>query len=124
MTNTGSRFSPENLEDVLEEAATLGKKIFITEFGSDVLQSEYYRKTLHIISQALSRGLPVEKAFAWSIRTNFEWNLGENADFGLCDSAFNNKPVVDEVIKPVFLKHKLQQLAQQKVTKSPKTVKA
>jgi beta-glucosidase len=74
-------------------------KIYITEFGVDVLdetrvemtsaihdgyRQEYYQLYMvEIAKAAIDSGVPVEGIFAWTLLDNLEWGGGFNSRFGL-----------------------------------------
>lgn len=102
MTKQGGRYYPEGLEEVLDEAATLKKPIWVTETGCDMDQADYFQKVFSIMSKAIAKGVPLACALLWTLRSNLEWDRGSKVQFGLCDSKFKAQPVVKQVVRPIF----------------------
>lgn len=102
MTGLGGRFYPQGLEEVLEEASTLGRPIWITETGCDVQHADYFEVVFSIVSRAIARGIPLVGALIWTLRDNLEWDRGEQVKMGMYTVNFEKKSAVDAVIKPIF----------------------
>ena len=65
--------------------------IYITENGIsdrfDNRRPDFIKDHLAYVKKAIDEGIPVERYYHWSQMDNFEWNEGENGNFGLyhCD---------------------------------------
>jgi len=72
---------------VLQEAATYGKPIYVTENGIDDADDDqrpgYLRSYLGALHDAIASGVDVRGYFHWSLVDNFEWSEGFAARFGL-----------------------------------------
>ncbi len=102
MMGQGGRFYPEGLEEVLEEAATLKKRIWVTEVGSDTKQAEFFRIVFSIMARAIAKGIQLVGALAWTLRDNLEWDRGDTLGFGLYKRNFKEKEAIAKVVRPVF----------------------
>jgi beta-glucosidase len=98
----GARFYPEGLDAVLSVAGTLNKPIWITETGCDIDQSDYFTKAFSIMSHSIAKGIDLRGVLIWTIRDNLEWERGDAVKIGLFHGNFEEKPVVNEVIRPLF----------------------
>ena len=78
---------PEGLGTVLDEAATYGLPLVITENGladaRDVNRSRFLLEHLYQVGWAIDRGDPVVGYFHWAFVDNFEWASGFCPHFGL-----------------------------------------
>jgi beta-glucosidase len=87
VTQMGWVWHPPGLGRVLDEVATTGLPVHITENGiateNDEERIEYVRLHLEQVHEAISRGVDVRGYFYWSILDNFEWNEGYRPKFGL-----------------------------------------
>jgi beta-galactosidase len=73
--------------DVIEEAASYGKPIYVTENGIDDRDDDqrpgYLRSYLGALQRSIRRGADVRGYFHWSLLDNYEWAEGFDAHFGL-----------------------------------------
>ena len=78
---------PEGLGAVLDEAATYGRPIIITENGiadaSDANRPRFLLEHLYQLGWAKQRGVDVRGYFHWALVDNFEWANGFCPRFGL-----------------------------------------
>lgn len=102
MTNLGARFYPEGLQEALLEASTLNRVVWITETGCDIDQIDFFKQVFSIMSHSVEQGIPLAGALIWTLRDNLEWERGDSVKIGLHHSNFEEKPVVQEVIRPLF----------------------
>lgn len=98
----GARFYPEGIEEALNRASLLNKPIWITETGCDTDQSDYFTKAFSLISHSIAKGIDLRGALIWTLRDNLEWERGDAVKIGLMHGNFEEKPVVNEVIRPLF----------------------
>jgi beta-glucosidase len=86
-TQMGWTWHPEGLGHVIDEVATSGLPIYITENGiatdDDDERIEFVRLHLEQVHAAIARGRDVRGYFYWSLLDNFEWNEGYRPTFGL-----------------------------------------
>ncbi len=75
--------------------------VWITENGTcdgrDAFRSDFIRSHLREVAELVSRGVPIERYYHWSLIDNFEWLEGESARFGLvaCDYPTQRRRVRD-----------------------------
>jgi beta-glucosidase/6-phospho-beta-glucosidase/beta-galactosidase len=78
---------PEGFGAVLDEAASYGLPIFVTENGiadrNDVMRGRFLAEHLLELGAANLRGDDIKGYFHWSLLDNFEWNSGYCPHFGL-----------------------------------------
>lgn len=84
----GWDLEPEAIEQLLHRVFDRFKKpIVITENGladrDDISREKFIRKTIQALHRAISRGIPVQGYFHWSLLDNFEWSEGYWPEFGL-----------------------------------------
>jgi beta-galactosidase len=83
----GWEIDPVGFREVLQEAATYGKPIYVTENGIDDADDDqrpgYLRSYLGALHDAIASGVDVRGYFHWSLVDNFEWSEGFAARFGL-----------------------------------------
>jgi beta-galactosidase len=83
----GWEIDPSGLRHVVEEAASYGKPIYVTENGiddgDDDQRRAYIRGYLASLSRAIAHGADVRGYFYWSLTDNYEWAEGYSARFGL-----------------------------------------
>ena len=88
-TSMGWDVSPETLEEVLVEWATLGLPLFVTENGTymqdDAQRWSFIRRHIQAVARAMTRGAPVLGYLYWSLLDNFEWAEGYGPRFGLIE---------------------------------------
>jgi len=91
----GPAFSPETLDDALQEAVDIGVDVAITETGSDTKvqrhgnaqvvddpksQREYYERILPILHKFKDRMIGF---FYWTLRSNLEWENADKVNLGV-----------------------------------------
>lgn len=80
---------PEGFSGVIDEAAALGKPVYITEMGmadkTDLLREELTKRYLRVIDEKISSGVDVRGTFLWTPWPNYEWNE-QDQDFGYCSA--------------------------------------
>ena len=90
-SNFGWVIDPAGLANVVKEAASYGKPVYVTENGIDDEQDgqrpDYLRGYLSALHGAIADGADVRGYFHWSLLDNFEWAEGFEGRFGLF--AFN-----------------------------------
>jgi beta-glucosidase/6-phospho-beta-glucosidase/beta-galactosidase len=78
---------PEGFGTVLDEAATYGLPLIVTENGvadrNDVMRGRFIAEHLLELGAANLRGDDVRGYFHWALLDNFEWNSGFCPKFGL-----------------------------------------
>ena len=86
-TDFGWEIDPVGLANVVEEAASYGKPIYVTENGiddgDDDQRAEYLRGHLAALHGAIEDGADVRGYFHWSLLDNYEWAEGFAGRFGL-----------------------------------------
>jgi beta-glucosidase/6-phospho-beta-glucosidase/beta-galactosidase len=86
-TDFGWDIYPEGFGRVLDEAATYGKPIIVTENGiadhADVMRARFIAEHLFQLGWANQRGDDVVGYFHWALVDNFEWASGYCPHFGL-----------------------------------------
>lgn len=87
LTAMGWEVYPQGLSDVLEQAATLGVPLLITENGAaeseDARKISYLRDHLEEVERCRARGMDIRGYFWWSLLDNYEWLMGLGPRFGL-----------------------------------------
>jgi beta-galactosidase len=90
-TDFGWEIDPAGFRQVIEEAATYGRPIYVTENGIDDGEDDqrrgYLLGYLGALHDAIAAGADVRGYFHWSLLDNYEWAEGFAAHFGLY--AFN-----------------------------------
>ena len=85
----GWELDPAGLRSVVEEAASYGKPVYVTENGIDDGEDDqrgaYLNGYLGALRDAIAGGADVRGYFHWSLTDNFEWAEGYEARFGLYD---------------------------------------
>ena len=83
----GWEIDPTGLSNVIAEAASYGKPIYVTENGIDDADDDqrpaYLTGYLRALHAAIANGADVRGYFHWSLTDNFEWAEGFRARFGL-----------------------------------------
>ena len=83
----GWEIDAAGIRNVVEEAASYGKPIYVTENGIDDEEDDqrpaYLRDYLRALHDAVAAGVDVRGYFHWSLLDNFEWAEGFSAHFGL-----------------------------------------
>ena len=86
-TDFGWEIDPAGLANVVQEASSYGKPVYVTENGiddaDDDQRAEYLRGYLSALHGAIADGADVRGYFHWSLLDNFEWAEGFAAKFGL-----------------------------------------
>ena len=86
-TDFGWDIYPDGFGRVLDEAATYGKPIVVTENGvadrADTTRARYTAEHLFQVGLAMARGDQVLGYFHWALVDNFEWASGYCPHFGL-----------------------------------------
>ena len=86
-TQVGWAWYPEGIGHVIDEVASAGLPIVVTENGiataDDAERIEFLSLHLEQIHAAIERGRDVRGYFQWSLLDNFEWNEGYRPTFGL-----------------------------------------
>lgn len=86
-TEFGWEIDPAGLRSVVEEAASYGKPIYVTENGiddgDDTERAAYLSGYLGSLREAITAGADVRGYFYWSLTDNYEWAEGFAARFGL-----------------------------------------
>lgn len=87
LTDNGWEIAPEAFGALLDEAASAGKPIIISENGladaSDRARGQFLVEHLAEIEHAIRRGVPVHGYLHWSLLDNYEWLDGFGPKFGL-----------------------------------------
>jgi beta-glucosidase len=100
-TDMGFATDPSWLRQVVEEAASLGKPVYITENGlsttDDTWRQEYIRAVITEMGACIDDGVPLKGYFHWTSMDNFEWARGYTQKFGLIDV---DRTTLDRIIKP------------------------
>ncbi|HYM60130.1 MAG TPA: family 1 glycosylhydrolase [Thermoanaerobaculia bacterium] len=99
LTDNGWEMIPEAFSAVLDQAATSGKPIVVTENGladaGDRYRPKFLRAHAAQLDRAAARGNPIHGYFHWSLLDNFEWLEGYGPKFGLYEvdrSTMERKP--------------------------------
>jgi beta-glucosidase/6-phospho-beta-glucosidase/beta-galactosidase len=83
----GWEIDPAGLRNVVTQAASYGKPVYVTENGIDDSDDDrrpgYLRSYLDVLSDTISDGVDVRGYFQWSLLDNYEWAEGFVARFGL-----------------------------------------
>ena len=83
----GWEIDPAGLRHVVEEAASYGKPVYVTENGIDDADDDqrpaYMRGYLRALARAIDDGADVRGYYAWSLIDNYEWAEGYAPSFGL-----------------------------------------
>ena len=83
----GWEIDPTGLQNVVEDAASYGKPVYVTENGIDDAEDddrpEYLTSYLRSLSDAIDGGADVRGYYVWSLIDNYEWAEGYSASFGL-----------------------------------------
>jgi beta-glucosidase/6-phospho-beta-glucosidase/beta-galactosidase len=86
-TDFGWVIDPTGLANVVRQAASYGKPVYVTENGiddaGDRRRPAYLRGYLRALRGAMTGGADVRGYFHWSLLDNFEWAEGFDARFGL-----------------------------------------
>ena len=86
-TDFGWEIDPAGLRNVVAQAASYGKPVYITENGisdrEDDQRPAYLRGYLGALHEAIAAGADVRGYFHWSLTDNFEWAEGYHGRFGL-----------------------------------------
>ncbi len=86
-TDFGWDIYPEGFGRVLDEAATYGKPIIVTENGiadhADVMRARFIAEHLFQLGWAMQRGDTILGYFHWALVDNFEWASGFCPKYGL-----------------------------------------
>jgi len=86
-TDFGWEIDATGLRSVVEEAASYGKPVAVTENGIDDAADEqrrgYIRSYLGALGRSIADGTDVRGYFYWSLTDNYEWAEGFGARFGL-----------------------------------------
>jgi beta-glucosidase len=87
MTDNGWEVVPEVLGSLIDEAATSGLPLMITENGvadaEDRIRPQFLESHFDQIRKARERGIPIHGYFHWSLLDNYEWLDGYAPRFGL-----------------------------------------
>ena len=83
----GWEIDPAGMRNVLNEAASYGLPLYVTENGiddpEDDQRPDYLYRYLQAVRQAIGDGADVRGYFHWSLVDNFEWAEGFTPKFGL-----------------------------------------
>jgi beta-glucosidase len=86
-TDVGWDIHPEGFAQVIDEAATYGLPIYVTENGvadaKDVNRARFLGEHVFEIGKALARGVELRAYQHWALIDNFEWASGYCPRFGL-----------------------------------------
>ena len=86
-SDMGWEIDPAGLRHVVEEAASYGKPVYVTENGIDDADDDqrpaYIRGYLRALARAIDDGADVRGYYAWSLIDNYEWAEGYAPSFGL-----------------------------------------
>lgn len=86
-TLMGWEVFPEGLRQALDDAATVGLPLYITENGiatsDDTQRIRYLESHLRVVADAIRDGLDVRGYMYWSAFDNFEWARGYAPTFGM-----------------------------------------
>jgi beta-glucosidase len=86
-TQMGWAVYPDGLRQVLQQAATTGLPLYVTENGiateDDVERCDYITTHVAALARAHAEGIDVRGYFHWSAFDNFEWSEGYRPKFGL-----------------------------------------
>jgi beta-glucosidase len=110
----GPGFYPESFEECLTEAASLGKKIVISETGCDAkiqkwgdtefrqneeVQRRFFEKTLPILARFQDQ---IKAYFTWTVkRGHLEWDRGDTPCLGVVDVLTDqNRNIVGHTLSP------------------------
>jgi beta-glucosidase/6-phospho-beta-glucosidase/beta-galactosidase len=83
----GWEIDPTGLRNVVTQAASYGKPVYVTENGIDDADDDqrpgYLRSYLGALSDTIADGVDVRGYFYWSLLDNYEWAEGFAAHFGM-----------------------------------------
>ncbi len=86
-SDMGWEIDPAGLRHVVEEAASYGRPVYVTENGiddgDDDQRPAYMRGYLRALARAIGDGADVRGYYAWSLIDNYEWAEGYAPAFGL-----------------------------------------
>ncbi len=88
-TDMGWEYWPESLLPVLRALSRYGVPIYVTENGiadaADSRRSDFIRRALASVHEAIQGGVPIRGYFHWSLLDNYEWAHGYAMRFGLVE---------------------------------------
>ncbi len=100
---------PEGFSAAIDQVASLGKPVYITETGvadrSDVLRQRLLPLYFAVIDSKIAEGVDVRGTYLWSAFDNYEWNEGNTKSFGFFDAHRNPRDSVD-VLKRIIEEHR------------------
>eukprot|EP00953_Heterococcus_sp_UTEX-ZZ885_P029939 15850-Heterococcus_DN1.PRE.2 len=95
MTDMPHCMYPEGLYTALQEMATIGHPIIVTENGcadaDDTRRQLYIRRYIYAMSRAIQDGVDVIGYFYWCLYDNYEWCEAYNMRFGLYKVDFDTQ---------------------------------
>jgi len=78
---------PEGFGEALNEVASLGKPVYVTENGvadkGDSKRIQVLEDYLGVIKEKISHGMDIRGYYHWTLVNNFEWHEGWEPQFGL-----------------------------------------
>jgi len=85
----------EQLAKPLEKIKEQAVPIYVTENGIAAKSSKdrdtFYKRYLYALSQAMKKGVDVRGYITWSLMDNYEWSLGYNVKYGICEVDFDTQ---------------------------------
>lgn len=96
VNDLGWEIYPRGLGRLIESAwRTYHLPIWVTENGicdaDDSQRTRYIQSHLAEVHRCLSKGIPVQRYYHWTLLDNFEWIEGESARFGLFHNDFETQ---------------------------------
>jgi len=89
VSDLGWEIYPKGIYYVLKDLKKYNLPVHITENGvadkQDKLRQDFIKHHLRWVWQAIEEGVNVKGYFHWSLIDNFEWDLGFEPGFGLCE---------------------------------------
>lgn len=89
----GDMFLPidqEGFSRAIDDIATLGKPIYITETGiadnEDKFRGKFLQEYFSVVEKKCRAGVDIRGCYFWTFADNYEWNFGYTKKFGLFDN--------------------------------------
>lgn len=85
----------ENFGHAIDEFASLGKPVYVTETGiadsKDKLREKFLKEYLEVFQKKRQAGVDLRGIYYWTFADNYEWNEGYEKKFGLHDRHRNKR---------------------------------